>query len=80
MLPSRRPQPDLRQGELAVLPVHWDTGDRFGGAITHFHLPKDEGTSAHARRGERADPTSVLEVQIAGQMSMLRRGARNLRA
>jgi hypothetical protein len=61
------------RGELAVLPVHCDTGDRFGRAITHFHLPKDEGTSAHARRGGCADPASVLEIQIAGQMSKLRR-------
>jgi hypothetical protein len=57
-----------------------DTGDRFDGAITDFHLSKNEGTSAHVRRGGRADPTRVLEVQIAGQMPMLWRGARNLRA
>ena len=62
-------------------PVHPDTGDCFGaGAITHFHLSKDEGSHAHARRDGRANPTRVLEVQAAGQMPILRRGARNLRA
>jgi hypothetical protein len=42
-------------------PVHPDTGDCFGaGAITHFHLSKDERSNAHARRGGRANPTRVL--------------------
>ena len=50
------------------------------GAITHFHLSKDEETNAHARRGGPANPKCVLEGEAAGQMPILRRRARNLSA
>jgi hypothetical protein len=62
-------------------PGHLATGDCFGaGAIAQFHLSKDEQTNAHAPQSEPANPTRVLEVEAAGQMPILRRGARNLRA
>ena len=48
-------------------PCSPDTGDCLGaGAITQFHLSKDEETNAHARRSGPANPTRVLEVEAAG--------------
>jgi hypothetical protein len=70
----------LAEGRMATIERPLLTGDRFGGAITHFHLSKGEGTSAHARRGGRANATRILELEVAGQMPMLWRSARNLRA